>query len=78
MCALSAARGFTGIAMNIVTKRICVVFALCLLLPLAACREEEQGRPLTYEKGVYGGPEDEALTEEDREELRMRARDQNF
>ena len=39
---------------------------------LAGCNEAETGRPLTYEKGVYKGKQDEALTSEAREQLRQR------
>ena len=39
---------------------------------LAGCNEAESGRPLTYEKGVYKGKQDEPLTDEAREQLRQR------
>ncbi len=39
---------------------------------LAGCNEAESGRPLTYEKGVYKGKQDEALTDATREQLRQR------
>jgi len=39
---------------------------------LAGCNEAESGRPLTYEKGVYQGQQDEPLTNETREQLRQR------
>lgn len=45
---------------------------------LAGCRESEQDRPLSYEKGVYGGKPDMALTEEQRRELQHRGRNQKF
>ena len=41
---------------------------------LAACDEAEQGRVLNYEKGTYLGPQDEELSEQDRNELIQRAR----
>ncbi len=47
-------------------------------LLLAACNESELDRPLTYDKGVYGGPQDEVLTEEQRRELRRRTDLQRF
>ena len=56
--------------------------ALCLLLPivvvvaLSACREEEQGRSLGYEKGIYQGAVDEGLDPATREALRQRIRNQ--
>jgi hypothetical protein len=39
---------------------------------LAGCNEAESGRPLTYEKGVYKGKQDEPLSGEAREQLRQR------
>ncbi|MEM1044862.1 MAG: hypothetical protein AAGL24_01870 [Pseudomonadota bacterium] len=47
-------------------------------LLLTACNEGELGRPLTFDKGVYGGPQDEVLTEEQRRELRRRTDLQRF
>lgn len=47
--------------------------SLLLGLSLAACRKEEQGRALSYDKGTYLGPADEGLSEEDLMELRQRA-----
>lgn len=60
-------------------RRIPVAVALSLMvMGLAACKEEEQNRPFTYEKGVYGGPEDQKLSEDQRRELRRRGELQNF
>ncbi len=42
-------------------------------MALSACRQEEQGRPLRFEKGTYGGVMDTALSEEVRRNLRARA-----
>ncbi len=42
-------------------------------LVLAACDENEIGRPTHYEKGVYLGPTEPALDEETLRELRQRA-----
>lgn len=39
---------------------------------LAACREEEQNRPLTHTPGVYSGNIDEKLEDPVRKELRER------
>lgn len=47
--------------------------SLLLGLSLTACRKEEQGRALQYEKGTYLGKPDEGLSEEDLMELRQRA-----
>lgn len=41
-----------------------------LLLALAGCNESN--RPLSYDKGVYGGKPDAQLTSEQVEELRQR------
>ncbi len=49
-----------------------------LAIGLSACREEERGRPMTKQKGVYEGPVDEKLAEERLEELRQRAAGQKF
>lgn len=38
----------------------CVV---ALALTLAACRDDEDGRPLAYDKGNYAGKPDTALTD---------------
>ncbi len=42
-------------------------------MALSACKGEEQGRPLRFEKGTYGGAPDTALSEEVRRNLRARA-----
>ena len=48
--------------------------ACLVLLALAGCREEEQGRPLDYEPGVYPGDKPSTpLSEETLSELRQRA-----
>lgn len=47
--------------------------SLLLGLTLAACRKEEQGRSLRYDKGTYLGKADEGLSEDDLATLRQRA-----
>ena len=47
-------------------------------LTLGACREEERGRVLNYQKGVYLGAEDQALNQEQLDALRYRATNQRF
>jgi hypothetical protein len=42
------------------------------------CREEEQNRPLTYDKGSYQGQPDQTLTDEQVETLRQRSAGQKF
>ena len=41
---------------------------------LSGCREEEQGRILSFEKGTYLGKEDEKLPAEQRDALKQRAK----
>lgn len=47
-------------------------------LLLSGCRESEQGRPLSFEPGVYKGKKDESIGAEKREELRARANKMRF
>ena len=49
-----------------------------LAIGITACREDEQGRPMTKQKGVYEGPVDEKLAEDRLEDLRQRASGQKF
>lgn len=46
------------------------------LLTVQGCREEEQGRPLLYDKGTYLGQPDPPLDDTQVEALRQRARHQ--
>ncbi len=48
--------------------------ALAASLTLAACDDAEQGRVLRYEKGVYLGKPDTPLTQEAKENMRVRQR----
>jgi len=52
------------------------VFAAGLLLQ--GCREDEQDRPLLYDKGTYLGQPDPRLEPQRVDELRARARNQQF
>ncbi len=56
-------------------NRLLISLAAIILcgMALSACRSEEQGRPLRFEKGTYGGAMDTALSEEVRKNLRARA-----
>jgi hypothetical protein len=57
-----------------------VLAGLCvgaLVVVLGGCDEQEQNRPLRYEKGTYGGPRDPALDEAKLQDLRQRARQQS-
>lgn len=49
---------------------------LALAVTLTACRKEEQGRKLQYEKGTYLGQADTPLSAEEKSELRLRATSQ--
>ena len=42
------------------------------------CREDEQNRPLIYDKGTYQGQPDEALRDQQVEALRQRSAGQRF
>ena len=65
----------TGACGDVSIARRCLAIGAAALMvtALGACRGDEQGRPLTYEKGVYGGQPDESLSEEQRRELNRRA-----
>ncbi len=52
-----------------------IIFSAALVV-LAGCKPEEQGRPLRYQKGVYGGKADEKLTAEEIRQLRLRGETQ--
>lgn len=60
--------------MSVTIARPFVIASLAVVLAagLGACREHEQGRPMSYEKGVYGGQMDDPLTDEARQRLRQR------
>ena len=45
---------------------------------LAACREEEQGRPLSFHKGVYEGPKGQQVSNAMVQEMQGRAKRQAF
>ena len=52
------------------------IFSACCIiamsLALQACREDEQGKILLYEKGTYLGKADQTLSEAQRNALRHR------
>ena len=66
------------VMMNSGHRRLAVVVGLLAVAALAGCREQEQGRPLTYEKGVYHGQQDDALSEDTLDALRLRAQRQSY
>ena len=49
-----------------------------IALVTQGCREDEQNRPLTYDKGVYQGQSDQGLDEQQVEALRQRSTGQEF
>ena len=55
-----------------------LVIAIVVVLSLVACRDEEQGRVLEYNEGVYSGEPMPVIEKETREDLRARAHHQNF
>ena len=59
-------------------RLVLAIFTAISVLILGACREEEQGRILIQEKGVYQGQADEPLDEEQLRELRFRTNLQKF
>jgi len=58
------------------TRVLTLLAVVGAALALAACDEDEQGRILRYEKGTYLGKPDTALSEEQLDELRLRAKQQ--
>lgn len=64
---VSRLKGLAGLAM-----------AIAVATGLAACRESEVGRPLTYDKGTYKGPPDTPLDDETRRALDARMAGQRF
>lgn len=53
---------------------ITTALVLGVALAVAGCREEEQGRPLAFEPGVYKGEKPQPLAEEQLRALRDRSR----
>jgi hypothetical protein len=62
-----------------VARRAVALLALAGLALIAqGCREEEQDRPLAFDKGTYQGPADQKLGQEQVEALRQRAASQQI
>ncbi len=55
---------------------VAAAFAAVFVLLLGGCKEP--GRPLSYEKGVYGGKADQSLSAEQLQALHQRANEQRF
>jgi hypothetical protein len=49
-----------------------------IVLAIQGCREDEQNRPLAYDKGVYRGQPDQTLDDQQVEALRQRTAGQKF
>ena len=57
-----------------ITRDFLKVFVLATFVAaLSSCAEEEQNRPLSYEKGTYLGPADQSLSDEQVRKLMTRA-----
>ena len=64
--------------MKTYSKKIIVLLILFLSLSLQACKKEEQGRPLSYNKGVYHGNADNTLTGSEVYNLKKRVSGQSW
>lgn len=64
--------------MDGLTRTLILIAVISCGFGLSACRDDEQGRPLTKQKGIYEGPADEKLDPERLEDLRSRAAGQKF
>lgn len=74
-------KGAADAAPDVFTRRFLPAAAglavvLLLSVGLGACREEEQGRKLFYEKGIYGGQSDTEIPDETLSNLRQRVNQQ--
>jgi hypothetical protein len=62
--------------------KVTQIGAWCAIVGIAlvaqGCREDEQKRALTYDKGTYQGQQDEGLTEQQVDTLRQRSAGQKF
>lgn len=59
-------------------KWLWLLGALGVGLLLQGCREDEQNRPLLYDKGTYLGQNEPPLEAQQVDELRYRAQNQKF
>ena len=64
--------------MKIDSKKFIVLLILFLSLSLQACKKEEQGRPLSYNKGVYQGNADNSLSGSEVYQLKKRVSGQSW
>jgi len=63
---------------NSAKKALLVAVMTTFVVGVAGCRDEEQGRPLAKQKGVYQGVVDEKLDDEGLSNLRSRSAGQRF
>ena len=59
-------------------RALLVAAVLGLSMSMASCRDDEQGRPMVKQKGVYEGAADEALGDDHLLDLRSRTAGQKF
>ena len=64
--------------MKINSKKLVTTIILFISLTLHACKKEEQGRPLSYNKGVYQGNADNTLTGSEVYNLKKRVSGQSW
>jgi len=63
--------------MRIAKTALLTAGAIAASVVLAACRDDEKGRPLAYDKGHYAGKADTGPSEEARRKLADRVRNQS-
>jgi hypothetical protein len=59
-------------------KVLVLAGAIAIGLALAGCRADEQNRSISFEKGVFPGPQPTQLSEDQINQLRHRARTQSI
>ena len=64
--------------MKIISKYFIISIVLLASFTLNACKKEEQGRPLSYNKGVYQGNPDNALNDNEVYQLKKRVSGQSW
>jgi hypothetical protein len=70
------AGGYHEDCRNMVWMRRVPVLVVCMGIAtgVAACKQDERDRPLTFDKGVYVGEKGSVLTSEQQQQLRRRNR----
>lgn len=61
-----------------VRRSVLLILLASALALIASCREDEQGRLLFEQKGVYQGEADQPLSQEQLDALRQRASNQQI